>query len=513
MVSSNKTKRIAKNTMMLYFRMAFTMIVSLYTSRIVLNTLGVVDYGINNVVGGTVTFLTFLVFSMNTATQRFLNVAMGKNDEEEVRYVFSISVTIHIIIFVLVLIIGECVGLWLLYNKLVIPPDRMNAAFWLFQFTVVSTCTTIMSIPYNAAVIAHEKMGIYAWLSMLDVVLKLLVVYALVISPIDKLITFGFLTMCTFILNRTLYTIYCKRNFPECKYSMSFPGKLFREMIVFALWDLFGVFAWACATQGATILLNMFFGPVVNAARGIAGTVLGAVKGFSSNFTVALNPAITKAYAQKNYSYMTILMYGGSKLVFILLFTIMLPLFIKCQYVLTLWLNLVPDYSVIFIRILLVQTLATTMWIPVFISGVATGKLKSFGVITSSLNILQVVVCYIILKCGASPVFTTGTLAAWETMAYGIQFYTLSKLIDFRFIDYAKKVLLKSVCVVILAGSLVYVVSGCFEETFINLVIICTISSVFSLSLSYLLLLDGEERLFINNIIKKKLLNNNDRFI
>lgn len=506
-MSSNRTSRVAKNTVMLYIRMAFTMFVSLYTSRVVLNTLGVVDYGINNVVGGTVAFLTFLVFSMNTATQRFLNVAMGKNDEEEVRHVFSISVTIHFIILLLVLIIGEAVGLWLLYNKLVIPADRMTAAFWLFQFTMVSTCTTIMSIPYNAEVIAHEKMGIYAWLSILDVVLKLIVVFLLVLSPVDKLITFGFLTMCTFILNRTLYTIYCKRNFKECKYSIHFPRKLFKEMVVFASWDLFGVFAWACATQGATILLNMFFGPTVNAARGIAGTVLGAVKGFSSNFTTALNPAITKAYASKDYGYMNKLMFSGSKLVFILLFTIMLPLFIKCHYVLELWLKIVPDYSVSFIRILLVQTLIVTMWTPLFVSGLATGKIKSFGLITSCLNICQIVVCYVILKCNASPVTVVSALAVWEIMAYSVQFYTLSRLIEFKYTDYLFEVELRSLSVIVVSATLSYPILVQFKDNFFMLMTACVITTIFSLSFSYLLLLNKIEKTFVKNkiisIIKK----------
>lgn len=501
-MSSNRTSSVAKNTVMLYIRMAFTMFVSLYTSRIVLNTLGVVDYGINNVVGGTVTFLTFLVFSMNTATQRFLNVALGKNDEEEIRHVFSISVTIHFIILILVLIIGEAVGLWLLYNKLVIPADRMTAAFWLFQFTMVSTCTTIMSIPYNAEVIAHEKMGIYAWLSILDVVLKLIVVYLLVLSPVDKLITFGFLTMCTFILNRTLYTIYCKRNFKECKYSIHFPRKLFKEMVVFASWDLFGVFAWACATQGATILLNMFFGPTVNAARGIAGTVLGAVKGFSSNFTTALNPAITKAYASKDYGYMNKLMFSGSKLVFILLFTIMLPLFIKCHYVLELWLKIVPNYSVVFIRILLVQTLIVTMWSPLFVSGLATGKIKSFGLITSCLNICQVIVCYVILKCGADPVFVVASLAVWEMMAYSIQFYTLGRLIEFKYSDYLCKVKLRSLLVLVVSGILSYLLLNCFNDSFGSLVASCIITTILSLSFSYLFLLDKMEKSFVKDKIQ-----------
>lgn len=488
---------------MLYIRMAFIMLVSLYTSRVVLNALGVVDYGINNVVGGTVTFLTFLVYSMNTATQRFLNVAMGKGDEEEVRHVFSVSFTVHIAILFIVLIIGEVVGLWLLYNKLVIPPERMTAAFWIFQFSMVSTCTSIMSIPYNAEVIAHEKMGIYAWLSMLDAVLKLLVVYLLVLSPADKLITFGFLTMCTYILNRILYTVYCKRSFPECKYTRHFPRKLMKEMVSFASWDLFGVFAWACATQGATILFNMFFGPAVNAARGIAGSVLGAVKGFSSNFTTALNPAITKAYASKDYIYMKKLMYSGSKLVFILLFTIMLPLFLKCHYVLVLWLKIVPEYSVAFIKILLISTLIETMWTPVFISGIATGKIKSFGLITSIMNMSQIVVCYIVLKCGASPIWAAALLAVWEIMAYSVQFYTLSRLIDFSFSDYASKVLIRSLVVACIAGFIAFLFVIKLPDTFLNLVYSCLISCSLALIFSYMMLLNGEERQFIKSKIIK----------
>lgn len=502
-MSSNRTTRVAKNTIMLYIRMAFIMLVSLYTSRVVLNALGVVDYGINNVVGGTVTFLTFLVYSMNTATQRFLNVAMGKGDENEIRHVFSVSVTVHIVILLLVVIIGEVVGLWLLYNKLVIPPERMNAAFWVFQFSMVSTCTSIMSIPYNAEVIAHEKMGIYAWLSMLDAVLKLAVVYLLVISPGDKLITFGFLTMCTYILNRILYTAYCKHTFPECKYSRHFPKRLLKEMVSFAAWDLFGVFAWACATQGATILLNMFFGPAVNAARGIAGSVLGAVKGFSNNFTTALNPAITKAYASKDFTYMKKLMFSGSKLVFILLFTIILPLFLKCHYVLVLWLKIVPEYSVVFIKILLIQTLIVSMWTPVFISGLATGKIRSFGLTTSLMNITQVIVCYVILKCGASPVITIALLAVWETLAYSIQFYTLKKLTNFNFYEYFKKVLIRAYSVVFFAGTASGYLVSKLQDNISGLLFTCMIACSGALICSYIILLDNEEKTFIISKIHK----------
>ena len=504
-MSNSKTSRVAKNTIMLYIRMAFTMIVSLYTSRVVLNTLGVTDYGINNVVGGTVTFLTFLVYSMNTATQRFLNVAMGKNDEKEVEHVFSISMTIHFLLLILILIIGEIVGLWLLYNKLIIPPERMIAAFWLFQFTMISTCTTVMSIPYNAMVIAQERMNVYAYLSILDVVLKLIVVYLLVLSPYDKLITFGFLTMCTFLLNRLLYTIYCKRNFQVCKYSRKFPKELFKEMVIFAWWDLFGVFAWACATQGATILLNMFFGPTVNAARGIAGTVLGAVKSFSGNFTTALNPAITKAYASKDYVFMNKLMFSGSKLVFVLLFTIMLPLYIQCQYVLELWLGIVPEFSVTFIRIFFIQTLITSMWSPLFITGLATGKIKKFGTLTACMNVLQVAVCYISLKCGSSPVQTVAILGVWEVFAYSIQLYTLGKVVEFHYGEYFKEVQIRALFVIIFSVIICTWIAQNMEMSIIKLVLYSFVTCIIAWSISYFVLLSKTERNYILIRIKNRL--------
>lgn len=496
-MSSNRSTLVAKNTLMLYLRMGITMFVSIYTSRIVLNTLGVVDYGINNVVGGAVTFLTFLVYSMNTATQRFLNVAMGKGSPEQVQEVFSASVCLHLIILAVVLVVGEVVGLWLLWNKLVIPPERMQAAFWLFQFTMVSTCTAILKIPYSALVIAHERMGIYAWLAILDTALKLLVAGLLIVSPADKLITFGFLTMCTFLINRLLYTLYCRRNFPDCRFSLRFPRSLFKEMISFAGWDLFGVFAWACATQGGTILLNMFFGPAVNAARGIAGTVLGAVKGFSTNFTTALNPAITKAYAAGDHAYMTRLMYSGSKLVFVLLFTIMLPLFIRAPYVLELWLKLVPEYSVPFVRILLGQTLVLSMWAPLFIVGLATGRIRSFGFLTAMLNIMQLPVAYAVLRYGVSPIIAVACVGIWEVMAYSIQLYKLGRLVNFRYLSYIRHVQVPAVGVLLLVGGAGWWISQQLEPTFISLILLVGCTTILSLSMAYALLLDSKERSFI----------------
>ncbi len=495
---------------MLYIRMTFMMLIALYTSRVTLNVLGVSDYGINCVVAGTISFLSFLMFSMNTATQRFLNIAMGKKDEEELRHVFSVSITIHFYILILVVVVGELAGLWLLYNKLVIPPERMEAAFWVFQFTMISTATSVMTIPYNAEVIAHEKMSIYAYFSILDTVLKLLIVYLLVISPYDKLISYGFMYMCTFILNRIIYTVYCKRTFKECRYSVHFPRKLLKEMLSFAGWDLFGVFAWACSTQGITILLNIFFGPIVNAAQAIAGQVLGAVKGFSNNFSTALNPAITKAYGAKEFDYMTRLMYSGSKLIFILLFTMMLPLFAKCHYVLELWLNMVPEYCVPFIQILIIQSVIQTMWNPLFVSGLATGKIRAFGLITSCMMILRLFAAYIILKMGASPVLTIAIISLWEVLAYSVQHYTLGRLTDYRFSDYFRKVLIPALWVVLIASPIVYWLTLHLDDSFLHLVLLCCITTPLSLLLSYALLLDYQEKLFVKQKIVYHLSRKND---
>ena len=501
--TSAANKRIAKNTIALYVRMAFTMLVALYTSRVVLNALGVTDYGINSVVSGTVSFLSFLIFSMNTATQRFLNVAMGRNDEQEIQHIFSVSLTIHACILIIIVVVGEIVGMWLLYNKLIIPEERMVAAFWVFQFSMVSTATSVMTIPYNAVIIAYERMNIYAYFTILDTTLKLLIVYLLVLSPYDKLISYGFMYMCTFILNRIIYTIYCKRNFPNCRFSLHFPRKLFKEMLTFAGWDVFGVLAWACATQGVTILLNIFFGPTVNAARAIAGQVLGAIKGFSNNFMMALKPPITKAFGAGDFNYMFKLMYSGSKLVFILFFTIMCPLFIKTPYILKIWLKIVPDYTVVFIHILLVKTLILSMWSPLFISGLATGKIKYFGFVTSIMNILQIIVCYCFLKLGASPEYTVLAIGIWEVLAYSRQLMALKKLVGFSFWDYCQNVQFKSILVLIFTFSLSFLFSYRLEDNFINLLFIIIISSILSLSTSYFVLLNSNEKSFVKGRILK----------
>lgn len=495
-MSESGSSRIVKNTMMLYLRMAVTMFVSLYTSRIVLNALGVSDFGIQNVVGGVIGFFGFIIYSMQTAIQRFLTVSMGKGDIQEVQQVFSIGVLIHVVFSVFILVVGETVGLWFVENKLVIPLERMEAAFWIYQFVIIGTISSLMSIPYTAAVIANEKMSAFAYLSIVNVFLNLGVAGLLLVSPYDRLITYGFLGLCVTLLNQVLYWVYCRWKFEECHFSFAFPRSLLKEITSFAGWDFFGVIAYCVSTQGATIMLNMFFGPAVNAARAIAQTALEKVKSFSSNFTTALNPAISKAYGAGNSEYMFKLMYSGSKMVFFLFFTIMLIAFVKTEYLLTLWLGNVPDYSVQFVQILLVQMVFQTMWNPLFTAGLATGRIKEFGLKTSICNILKMPVCYIMLTQGCSPIVFLVIYTVLEMLSYGIQLFTMKKLIGFDWKDYMLKVQGRGIVIMFLLLPLCMYINSFMEESFFSLTVMAMLSVALSSLLCYYFLLNREERMY-----------------
>lgn len=501
-MATSRTDRIVKNTLMLYIRMAFTMLVSLYTSRVILNTLGETDYGIQSVVAGTVSFLSFFVYSMSSATQRFLNVAMGKNNEEELRQVFSISLTIHFIILVLVVVVGEVVGLWLLYNKLAIPAERMNAAFWIFQFTIITTATTVMSIPYNSLVITHEKMGVFAYLSILNTVLKLVIVYLLVISPYDKLITYGFMYMCVSLLNRGLYTIYCKRHFSESKFSSRYPKKLFKDMLSFSGWDLFGVIAWTVSKQGSTILINMFFGPVVNTAKAIAEQVREAINGFSSNFLMALRPQITKAYAAGDKEYLHKLMFTGAKMPFVLLYTIALPLFFKTHFVLELWLKIVPNYCVIFLQIVLVEMILSAMMTPLNTAALATGRIRYYGFVTSVLTIMEFPICYFILKLGGSPISVFITSLCILILKQIIQFVKLRELVQFSYLKYFKEVQSRCIIVVCITVMMTSCLENYFNDVFFDLIKFCFIICSITIIINYIVIFNKVEK----KILKDKFL-------
>ena len=350
MPTQSTNKRIAKNAAALYFRMIVTMLVGLYTSRVILQTLGVEDYGIYNVVGGFVSMFSLISGSLREAVSRFITYELGTGNKERLRAIFSTSCFVMAGLSVIIVIATETIGLWYLHNKMVLPEERLYAASWCFQLSVASFVLSLLSTAYTASIISHERMGIYAWISILDAVLKLLICYAVMVSPADKLISYAFLLFSVGVIDQIVYWAYCRRNFEECNISFVFDRALFKEMFSFAGWNFIGSSAAVLRTQGAALMLNYFGGPVVNAANGIATQITGVVSKFVSNFTQAFNPQITKQYAAGEYESLMRLLIYGSKYSYYLMFILALPVFFNARFILEIWLGVVPDYTVEFTR-------------------------------------------------------------------------------------------------------------------------------------------------------------------
>lgn len=438
--TSANNKRIAKNTLLLYVRMLFMMAISLFTSRVILNTLGVEDYGIQNVAGGVVAMFGFLNSSMSSATQRFITFALGKGDEERLKTVFSTTLQIHALIAFIIVLLGETVGLWFLYNKMQIPIERMNAAFWVLQCSIVSTVVMIVSVPYNACIIAHENMSAFAYISVLEAVLKLIIVYLLLVFPFDKLIIYAILTLSVQLLIRFCYSIYCHRHFRETKYNHVWDKHLFKDMTSFAVWSLWGNLSVILYTQGLNMLLNVFFGPVVNAARAIAVQVQTAVQQFVGNFQTALNPQITKNYAAGHLDQMHSLMFRSARFSFLLLFFLSLPVLLETEFILTIWLKTVPANTVIFTQIMVCISLIYTTANPCVIANQATGKVKVYQMVVGGILLSILPISYIVLKLGAPAYSVFIVHFCVEAVAQFTRMYMLRKLINLPMRHYLQNI-------------------------------------------------------------------------
>ena len=402
--TSDNNKRIAKNTLLLYFRMLITMLVSLYTSRVVLQTLGVSDYGLYNVVGGVVTMFTIVNGTLATGTQRFLTFELGANNKEKLHRVFNTALLLHCLLAVVIFLLVETVGLWFLYNKMNIEPGRMDAAFWVFQFSCITMLINVIQVPYISSIISHEKMDIYAYMSIFDVVMKLLIVFLIQVVNYDKLILYGFLYLIVNCISALIYNVYCRRLFEECKISRVFDKKIFKEMMNFSGWNIFGCASVTFQGEGVNILLNMFFGTVVNAARGIAFQVNAIVVQFVGNFQMAVNPQIVKHYAAGETNQMIKLSLVNSRLAAFMILFILVPLFIEIEFVLHIWLGEYPAYAPIFLRIILIQSVVQTMTRPVVMMIHAVGKMKLVNLTAGGALLMILPVSYVLLKLGASPV-------------------------------------------------------------------------------------------------------------
>ena len=494
---SANNKRIAKNTLLLYVRMLFGMLVSLYTSRVILQTLGVEDYGVYNVVGGVITMFTFLNGAMSSATSRYITFEIGKGNMEQLKKVFSTSLQIHAIIALLIVILGETVGLWFLMNELVIPDGRMDAAMWVYQCSIISCVVTIMSVPYNADIIAHEKMSAFAYISVLEIILKLAIVYLLVVLPFDKLKVYAVLVLMVGLLIRYIYTRYCHKYFEESHYIHHIDKPLLKEMSSFAGWSFWGNLAGILYGQGLNMMLNIFFGPVVNAARGIATQIQSVVTQFVTNFQMALNPQITKTYASGELDKMHSLMFRSARFSFMLLFFLSLPIMLETNYILTLWLGIVPENTVIFARIIIAISLIYTIANPCVIANQATGKVKVYQAVVGGLLLLILPISYIVLKMGAPAYSVFIVHFCVESVAQFARMYMLRNMIDLPLWSYVKNIYLPIMGVVLLSVVLPLLVYSNMQEGFIRLLAVGTTCVVSVAMTSLFIGMTRNERTFL----------------
>lgn len=496
--TSANNNRIAKNTLLLYIRMFFMLLINLYTSRVVLSTLGIVDYGINNVVGGVITMLGFLTCSLGGASSRYITYNLGKGDMAALKKTFGNILSIHFILAAIVLVIGETVGLWFMSTQLQIPPERETAALWVYQFSIFSSVLAVISVPYNATIIAHEKMSAFAYISIADAILKLLIVYLIVIIPYDKLIIYAILYFCIQAFDRIVYGIYCSRHFEETHTRLRYDGNLFREIFAFAGWTMNGDLAVIGYTQGLNILLNIFFGPAVNAARGIAVQVQGVCQQFCSNFQMALNPQLTKSYAQGNLDYMHSLLVKSSKFSFYILFFIVLPLVFKTEFVLKLWLGIVPEHTATFLRLILIVGLLYTLSNPIIVSVHATGKLKKFQLIEGTMLLTIVPIAYILLKFfGIRPEYVFVVHIAVELCTQYARMRIVLPMINMKLGDYVRSVLKPIAFVVFLSPWLPYITNITVHGQWSSFFLVCIMCVLCISGCVYLIGCTVSERMFI----------------
>lgn len=497
---AENNKRIAKNTIYLYLRMFITLLVGLYTSRIILQALGINDYGINSVVGGIITLLTYINNLLSQGTSRFLTIALGEGNLIKLKNVFSACITLHIIVAIVTLILGETIGLWFVNNELNIDSSRMYAANWVYQLALFSCLLAIMQVPYNASIISHEKMSIFAYFSIFEVLMKLLSAWLLLHATMDKLILlaiFNFIVSCLTII---FYRLYCVYKFEECSFKLGYDKMLYKEIATYTGWNSLGTFAFTVNNQGINILFNIFFGTVINAARGITNTVSNMINQFINGFQTAVRPQIIKYYAQGNIYEMNRLIINNSKYSSYLVLLIGLPLFFETEYVINLWLGQTPAYVVIFIQLTIVQLFIQAMDFPIGTGIHAYGKMKLPN-LTSSISYLSILpLSYISLKIGADPTIAYSITIIVYPIAMGFDIWILNKYSGFSVLLFIKDVLLKNLIIIVLSSLLISHIQNLLPYGFLRLLITCVSSTFILTALIFYIGIDKNMRY---KIIKK----------
>ena len=497
---TENNKRIAKNTLALYFRTFITMIVGLYTGRVMLQALGVDNYGINNVVGGIVGMSSLITSTMSAAISRYITYSIGQGDKERLRTMFSTSVNAQIVMSIIAVIVLEIFGLWFLSNEANIPDRRMTAAHWVFQCSLISLVIGLISSPYNALLVAHERMGIYAYTSITEVTLKLVVVFTILAFDGDRLILLSILNVIVGLGMRIFYGWYCSKYFEESNYNVKiFDKRLLKELTVFSGWNLLNNGAWVFATQGVNMLVNVFFGVAYNAARGIAQTVNGAVQGFVGNFTMAFSPQITKTYAAGDKEYAIQLGNRGTKFSWLMMYIFIVPVFCEAETLLKIWLGQVPEWSVLFLRFAMFESLAVSSGQNLFRLIQADGNVKKYTVHAAITAGMIFPLAWLLYYWGA-PVWVAYLIFIFDFMVLNIvRFFDMKRLMPFSIRQFLREVFVP--CITVSVASFVLPLAVCYymESGLLRFFINVPLAVLWTIACSVVFGLTKNERIFLKN--------------
>lgn len=496
-------RRIAKNTLVLYVRMIFMTLLGLFTSRIVLQTLGVSDYGVLSAVGGVISMMGILTKSLSKSISRHLTFELGKGDKEKLKDVFSTSVNVQLAIAIVILLVGSTLGMWFLNNKMNIPDGRMDAANWVMWSTIIGFMISLINVPYSAAIVSHERMSVYAYMTIFEALLSLLVVSVLYFSPVDKLKLYAALTICSAFIVRFIYMVYCRRKFEECRYRFVFNIPMLKELTSFAGWNFFGEGAWIFNTQGIDLLINIYFGVTLNAARGIAGQVNALSTKFVTNFMTALGPQITKTYAVGNLPQMHQLVCRGAKFSFFLTILFAIPFGFEAEKLLTLWLGIVPEYTVIFVRLTFISAITTVLGNTLVTAQYATGKIRKYQIVMTICGFWVFPLTWIAFKLGGGP---TWSYIIFILVYFGLIFvriYLVKDMINLSWSLYVKEVLGRSLIVFIGAFIPPLVIYLLMPPTIFRFILLCCASLLATCFSIYRFGLQPQEKTAIMGVIAK----------
>lgn len=503
--NSSKNKRLAKNTIVLYLRTVLVMLISLYTSRVVLNELGVEDYGIYNVVGGTIAMFGIVSGSLANAISRFITYELGRGNQGFLNDVFCTSINIQLVIAFFVILLGETLGLWFLNSQMNIPPDRYVAANWVFQCALLSFVINLLCLPYNACVIAHERMTAFAYIGMLDAFLKLIIVIFLPFFFFDKLIVYSLLLVLSALLICIVYVVFCKYNFKECHYRFVFKRSLIRKMAGFSVWQFLTNTCWIVNNQGLNILSNLYFGVAINAARGIATQVDGAINQFIGNFTTALNPQIVKSYASQDRKRLFDLICLGSKYSYFMFLIISMPVFYEAEIILQLWLKQVPENTLSFLRIVIIASMTNMLGNTSVMACQATGNLRLYAILVSVVGYMVFPLTWILFEVGFPAEAAYYSFALLFTVLIFVRLYVMNRLFSFPPSLFIRQVLAKIVVVTIVALLIPSIIAFMMSESMIRLVIMCLVCSLSSILSIYFVGLSNRERIKVSNYVFNKI--------